>query len=149
MPITRYEPVNTLSKLRGQLNSLFEDEAFPSYWNEQGSLATSHWSPSVDVKEDDKQFIFLADIPGVEPKDIEVTCNNGVLTIEGNRETKSTEEKDNYKRMECSSGTFFRRFSLPDTADTENINAKSKNGVLELTIPKVEKAKAKKITVND
>lgn len=149
MSIIRYEPVNTLNKLRGQLNDLFEDDALSTFWKDQGPLATSNWSPSVDVKEDDKRFIFLADIPGVEPKDIEVTCKDGVLIIKGERKTETTEDKDDYKRVERSSGTFYRRFTLPDTADTESIEAKSKNGVLELTIPKTEKAKARRIEIKD
>ncbi|OGT81195.1 MAG: heat-shock protein Hsp20, partial [Gammaproteobacteria bacterium RIFCSPLOWO2_02_FULL_52_10] len=108
---------------------------------------TSRWMPSVDVREDEDKFVFLADIPGVDPKDIEVTCEHGVLTIKGERKAETEEEREGYKRIERSRGTFYRRFNLPDTADAEHIKANSKNGVLELTIPKVEKAKPRKIAV--
>ena len=99
------------------------------------------------VKEEDNAFVFLADIPGVDPRDIEVTADSGALTIRGERKTESGEERKEYKRVERSYGSFYRRFSLLDTADTEHVEAKSKNSVLEIRIPKTDKAKARKITV--
>ncbi len=147
MSLIQYEPISALTKLRDQLNKLYEPDFFPSLWGEESNIVTSNWTPSVDIKEEDDQFVFLADIPGVDPKDIEVTSENGTLTIKGERKTESEEEHEGYKRVERSHGSFYRRFSLPDSADTKQINAKSKNGVLEIYIPKTEKVKAHKISV--
>jgi HSP20 family protein len=105
------------------------------------------WTPAVDIKEEKNAYIIHADIPGVDPKDIEVQMENGVLTVKGERESEKKEEREGYKRIERSKGSFFRSFSLPDSVDGDKISAKSKNGVLEVTIPKTTKNGSKKITV--
>jgi HSP20 family protein len=116
--------------------------------NAEGSaIATSDWAPSVDIKETDSAFEIKADIPGVDPDAIEVHMENGVLTIKGERESEKKEDKEGYKRIEREWGSFYRRFSLPDSADAEKISAKSKHGVLEITIPKQEKVQPRKIAV--
>ncbi|MBI4006170.1 MAG: Hsp20/alpha crystallin family protein [Gammaproteobacteria bacterium] len=143
MSLVRYEPYSLLTRL----NKLFEPELIPSLWGEESNIATSGWMPSVDIKEENDKFVFLADIPGVDPKDIEVTTENGTLTIKGERKVETEEEREGYKRIERSRGSFYRRFSLPDTADTEKINAKSNNGVLEISVPKTDKVKARKIEI--
>ncbi len=141
MALVTYEPMNILNQLRREMDRLFETETGGS------NVATADWVPAVDIKETDKAFIITADVPGVDPKDIEVNMENGVLTIRGERKEETEEEKEGYKRIERVRGTFYRRFSLPDTADAEKISAKSKNGVLEITIPKQEKVQPRKITV--
>ncbi len=115
--------------------------------DETSSVATSDWTPAVDIKETAEAFVIHADIPGVDPSDINVNMEDGILTIKGERESKSEEEQQDYKRVERSWGTFYRRFSLPDTADADKISAKSSHGVLEITIPKQEKVQARKISV--
>lgn len=142
MALVRYEPWNVLNQLRREMDRVFEGE------NAEGSnIATADWTPAVDIKETDTAFVITADIPGVDPKDIEVNMENGVLTIRGERKEEKEEEKEGYKRIERVRGTFYRRFSLPDTADADKISAKSKNGVLEITIPKQEKVQPRKIAV--
>ena len=121
-----------------QFNRLNDDDA---------SAATANWAPSVDIKESDQAFTLLADIPGVDPKDIEISMEKGVLTIKGERNTENVEEGDNYRRVERQSGTFYRRFTLPDSADAEHIEAHGKNGVLEIVLPKLEKVQPRKISV--
>jgi len=116
--------------------------------NEDSTIATSAWIPAVDIAENDDHFLVEADLPGVDPKDIEVSMENGVLTLKGERESEIKEEKEGYSRIERSRGSFYRRFSLPETADSENITAKSNKGVLKITVAKKEAAKPKKITVN-
>jgi HSP20 family protein len=101
----------------------------------------------VDIKEEAERFVIHADVPGVDPKDIEVTMEDGVLTIRGERKSESREEQDGWKRVERVSGQFFRRFTLPDTADAEGISATGANGVLEVIIPKQAKAQPRKIQV--
>jgi HSP20 family protein len=116
--------------------------------NEDSTIATSAWIPAVDIAENDDHFLVEADLPGVDPKDIEVSMEKGVLTLKGERESEIKEEKEGYSRIERSRGSFYRRFSLPETADSENITAKSNKGVLKITVGKKEAAKPKKITVN-
>ena len=144
MTLVRYEPWSMLSQLRSEMNRMLEN---PAQGEENSAIATSDWVPAVDIKETDAAFEIHADIPGVNPDDIEVHMENGLLTIKGERKSESKEEKEGYKRVERQWGSFYRRFSLPDSADADKINAKSKNGVLEITIPKQEKAPARKISV--
>jgi len=145
MALVRYEPWNAMDQLRKEMDRLFDTGANQGNSN----VVTSDWSPAVDVKETDTAFVIAADIPGVDPKDIDVHMENGLLTIKGQRESEKKEEREGYKRIERSYGSFYRRFSLPDTANADKINAKSKNGVLEVTIPKHDKVQPRKIAVQE
>lgn len=146
MALVRYEPWNMLTRLQNEMNRLFDDR-LPG-GEDSANVVTSDWIPKVDIKEEDKRFVILADIPGVNPKDIEVTMEHGLLTIKGERASESTEEREGYKRIERSRGSFYRRFSMPDTADAEKISASGKNGVLEIVIPKHARLQPRKISVN-
>jgi HSP20 family protein len=110
-------------------------------------VATAQWAPAVDIKEEPDRFVIYADIPGVDPDKIEVTMERGMLSIKGERSTEKKEEKEGYTRVERARGTFYRRFSLPDTADPEGIQAKGNNGVLEVVIPKKPAQQARRIEV--
>ena len=147
MSLMRHQPQfnswNNADQLRKELNQFFN----PNHDLDTSSATTSDWIPAVDVKETDNEFILHADIPGVDPKDIDVHMEDGLLTIKGQRENEKSEQKDGYTRVERSYGNFYRRFSMPDTADAEKINAKCANGVLKITIPKQEKVLARKIKV--
>jgi HSP20 family protein len=112
-----------------------------------GTDAAADWVPSVDVKEETERFVIHADVPGVDPKDIEVTLEDGVLTLRGERKSESRTEEDGWRRVERVSGQFLRRFTLPETADAEGISAHGQNGVLEIVIPKLAKAAPRKIAV--
>lgn len=114
---------------------------------EENAATASDWVPAVDIKEDKECFTITADLPGVNAKDIEVHAENGMLTIRGERDSQKKEEREGYKCIERSYGSFFRRFTLPDTANTDKISAKSDNGVLTVTIPKHEKMQPRKIAV--
>ena len=146
MSLVRYEPWNLLNQLHGDLDRLFSGRT-GELSEETSNIATSDWAPAVDIKEDNDQYLIHADIPGVDPKEIEVSLENGVLTIKGERKSETREEREGYKRVERVRGTFFRRFSLPDTADSEKVSARSKDGVLEISIPKQEKASPRRISV--
>lgn len=143
MALTHYDP---WSRFQDEINRLFESR-LPQAAREDGETTATDWTPSVDIKENDDGFEIHADLPGVDPKDIEVNMENGVLTIRGERESEKKEEREGYKRIERAYGSFYRRFSLPDTADAEGIEAHSKNGVLELRIPKHRAVKPRRITV--
>jgi HSP20 family protein len=144
MALVRYEPLNLLNQLQREVNRLFET-------SRSGDEETGHmladWMPAVDIKEEPTQFVIHADLPGVELKDIEVTLENGVLTLKGQRATEKKEETDQYRRVERVRGTFLRRFSLPDVADADKVSAKCKDGVLEVMVPKRETAQPRRITI--
>ena len=144
MAITRYQPWGMLDQLQRQMNHAFDPRLAAA---NSSNTASSDWTPAVDIKETKEAFVIEADIPGVDPAEIEIHMEDGVLSIHGERESESKEEREGYKRVERSRGSFYRRFSLPDTADAENINAKSSHGVLAITIPKQEKAHPRKISV--
>ena len=108
----------------------------------------SDWTPAVDIKEEDGKFILHADIPGVSADEIEVSMEQNVLTIKGERKHESTESSEGFKRVERSHGVFMRRFALPESVNAEQISASSKDGVLEVVIPKQEPQQPRRITVN-
>lgn len=143
MNLTRYEPYFGLTKLQRDLDRLLGG----TYKDDDNGFAVPSWSPAVDIKEEEKQYVLHADVPGVDPKDIEVTLENGVLTIKGHKETETKSDNDKYQRVERFSGHFVRRFSLPDTVDADGVTARTEKGVLEIVIPKAEKAQSKRIEV--
>ena len=118
MAIIRYEPWGLLNQLQKELERSRDDKSG------EGTVATAEWAPAVDIKEEVDKFVIHADIPGVKPEDIEVSMEAGVLTVKGEKESEAKTEKDGYKRVERTYGSFYRRFSLPDTADGDAINAK-------------------------
>jgi HSP20 family protein len=150
MSLVRYEPYSLINRFQNELNRLgwLDPLATEAVNDDSSNVAVSQWRPAVDIREDVNQFTILADIPGVDPKDIDVTMEEGVLSIKGDRRDEQIEESDGFRRVERSHGSFYRRFSLPDTADAEKIEAISKDGVLKIVLPKHEKAQPKRITVN-
>jgi HSP20 family protein len=149
MNVVRYEPWGLLRRFHDDVNQLFgEGRVGSAADGDRSSIVTSNWTPAVDIKEEDERFLLKADVPGVAPKDIEVTMEDGVLTIKGERKHESEEEANGYKRVERSYGSFYRRFSLPDTANAEGVTAQGKDGVLEVVIPKHEKVQPRRITVS-
>lgn len=147
MALVRYEPWNLLNQFQKEVNRLFESRLGDLQEGDSSSIVTSGWRPAVDIKEEDNRFVILADVPGIDPKDIEVTMEDGVLTLKGERSTQTEEEREGYKRIERARGTFYRRFSLPDSADAEGIKAKGNDGVLEIAIPKHERVQPRRIAV--
>ncbi|MFV9988919.1 MAG: Hsp20/alpha crystallin family protein [Coxiella endosymbiont of Dermacentor nuttalli] len=141
-------PRSLLSHLQQDINHLFE----PFGWSTENELwdaFLTEWSPRIDIKDMDNHYAIRADIPGVNPKEIEISMENNVLTIKGEKETKTEEKKEDFLRVERSKGTFMRRFSLPESVNPEKIKAKSKHGVLEITIPKVERPGSQKIRIEE
>ena len=113
----------------------------------QGETSITQWSPAVDIREDDEKYVVIADVPGVDTKDIEVTFEDGVLGITGERKVEERNEKEGYTRVERVYGKFSRQFRLPESADESKIKASGKNGVLEIEIPKKERAKPRRIEI--
>ena len=146
MSMIHYRPVSLLNELQKEMDGLFGRQLSTSGDN-ASHAAICDWSPAVDIKEESDRFVLIADIPGVEPKDIDVFMDGNSIVIKGNKVSESKQEDKGYSRVERFSGSFYRQFTLPDTANGSNIQAASKHGVLEITIPKVEKSQARRIEV--
>ncbi len=144
MNVTRYEPWGLMNQLHNEMNRLYRLD--PGV-DGDANVAATDWVPAVDIKEEPNRFVIHADVPGVDTKDIEITMEDGTLTLKGERKSETREEHDGYRRVERVSGQFFRRFTLPDTADSEGVSAHGNNGVLEISIPKQPKAQPRRITV--
>jgi HSP20 family protein len=147
MSITRYNPWALQGGLQDELKQVF-DKFFAEGDADQSNVVTSQWAPRVDIREEAERFVILADIPGVDPKDIEIQMDKGILSIKGERHAEKREETERYSRVERQHGVFYRRFSLPDSANAEGITAKGRNGVLEVSIPKRPETTPRRIAVN-
>jgi HSP20 family protein len=143
MSLTRYEPWYLVNRLQRDLDRLVASPAL----GEEPQQAIADWVPPVDIREEDSQFVIHADLPGVEPKHIDVSLEKGVLTIRGRRDLKTRDEQQGFHRVERSSGQFYRRFSLPDTADSQAVKARFTQGVLEVAIPKQAQVLPRRIEV--
>ena len=114
---------------------------------DSGGRRTGAWLPASDIHEEAVQYLIHIDLPGVDPASVEITSEQGVLTVRGKRELQRPENPEGYRRVERLSGEFQRRFSLPETADAQNIRARYVNGVLEIAIPKLAQVQPRKISV--
>lgn len=114
----------------------------------QDALASSDWSPRVDIVEAEQEYLIKADIPGVEKDHVKVSVENGVLTIQGERKTEKEETDAKFHRVERFTGTFVRRFTVPENVDADAIKAVFKDGMLILHLPKTQKALPKAIDIH-
>ena len=138
MTIVSYEPWALVSRLQRQLERTLGESA---------DGASVSWIPHVDIREEAEHFVVVADLPGVDGKDIDITADKGVLTIKGERRAEKKSSQDGYERVERATGTFLRRFTLPESADAEAIKATHVNGVLEVTIPKRPQEQPRRIEI--
>ena len=135
--------------------SAFPDEirqVFHQFFNhaddqDASSVVTSHWAPRVDIKEESERFVILADLPGIDPQDVEILMDKGILSIKGERSAENRGENARFSRIERRYGSFHRRFALPDSADPEGVTASGHNGVLEISIPKRPETTPRRIQV--
>lgn len=142
MNIIRYRPGNSiLDSFQNELNTLLGDSS--------REISYSRWAPHVDVQTKEDKYIVYADIPGVDPKDIQIHMDGNVLTIEGERKSETKDESEGYTRTERFFGHFSRSFALPDDVAEQEIDAKCSKGVLCLSIPKMEKKKPRRIEVKE
>ena len=143
--MVRQNPWNLVPRLQEELKRLYGDSQ-----EGDSSSATAAWVPAVDILEYANRFEIYVDVPGLDPNKVELTLEGGVLAISGHRsepnQARGSEERE-YQRIERSQGHFYRRFMLPDTVDSDKVNANGKNGVLTITIPKQSKAMARRIQV--
>ena len=135
MRIARFEPWSYIDLLNRDLGRAAAEDSARS------------WSPAVDILEEKDSFLLRADLPGVNPTDIDISMDGGVLTVSGVRLAEERGEDTAVQRVERSTGKFSRRFTLPETVDADGITAKHSNGILEVIIPKQPEMKARKVTV--
>lgn len=144
MTLIKYDPIREIRNLQEEMNRLFAS-AFSRTFDDE--LMSGAWTPSVDIYENKDQVVLEAELPGMKPEDVNISIENNVLTIQGERKFEKKEEKDNYHRIERRYGSFTRSFTLPPTIDPERITAEFDNGVLRLTMVKREEAKPRRIEI--
>ena len=142
MNLVRFEPWSLFDQLHRDLNRTASRAL-----GDADSNSASDWLPAVDIVEHKDRFVVRADVPGVDPADIEISMDKGVLSVSGERKAEDRSEVDGVQRYERVTGRFYRRFTLPEAADADGITAKSANGILEISIPKQPEVQARRITV--
>ena len=144
MNLVTYDPFRELRSLQDEVNRVFS-----SSFNRGGDneLMRGAWSPSVDIYENKDHIVMEAELPGMRPEDVDISIENNVLTLHGERKFEKKDEQDNFHRVERSYGSFTRSFTLPPTVTSENIDASFDNGVLKLTLAKREEAKPRRIEI--
>jgi HSP20 family protein len=143
--LVRWDPFRDLVSIQDELNQLF-GRTFSGVEPSRASAAGA-WMPSMDVYETEDRIVATLELAGIEPKDVEVSVEDSTLTVSGSRELSSEVKEENVHRLERRYGSFTRAITLPTTADTDTIEASFDKGVLTIEVPKVERAKAKKILV--
>lgn len=144
--LSPWRPFATIEPFRKEMDSLF-DRFFGGDANGSMIPAAQAWTPRVDVEETDKEIVVKADLPGVDAKAVEVTVQDGILTVRGEKKEEKEEKRKNYHRVERFAGSFFRAIALPPGADADKISAASANGVVTITVPKKPDLQPKKIAV--
>ena len=143
--VQTYSPLRDVFNLSDEMGRLFWGVSQVSGEGETEQPVA--WSPAVDVVEDNDALRIHAELPGLKREDVKIRVHDGVLTLQGERKFSGEQKKNNYYRLERSYGFFARTFTLPKGVDTEKIQAKMKDGVLELTVPKKPEAQAREVNV--
>ncbi len=146
MAIVRWEPFRDLLTSQREFDRLFK-EAF-SPMSGETEVSTRSWAPPVDIYETEDAIVLKAELPGIDPKDVEVRVEDNTLYLKGERKYEKEIKEQNYHRVERSYGSFARSFSLPNSIDAEKVKAEYKDGLLTLTMPKREEAKPKTIKID-
>ncbi|HWC17476.1 MAG TPA: Hsp20/alpha crystallin family protein [Terriglobales bacterium] len=145
MVITRWDPFRELASLQNRVNSLFQDY---SRTGQEDLAAAGSFAPAVDVYEDEHKVTLKLEIPGVNQEDVDIRLENSTLTVRGERKFEKEEKEENFHRIERRYGSFARSFTLPNTLDTDSVQAHYENGVLKIELAKRAEAKPKQIKVN-
>jgi len=146
--ITRWDPFGEFTSLQDRFNQLINQPFFRGFGpaSEQ-SLTAANFIPPVNIYEDEQNINIEAELPGIQEKDLDISLENNVLTISGERKMENEEKKENFHRIERTYGRFTRSFTLPPTVETEDVNAEFNNGVLRIGLRKKEEAKPKQIKI--
>jgi HSP20 family protein len=145
MAVVKWDPFRDLLSIQDRMNRLFEQTLSRSR-SEEG-IAASTWTPAVDIYETPETIVLKAELPGLSREDIEIQIRDNALTLKGERRFAKDVQQENYLRIERAYGAFQRSFTLPATIQQDKIRAVFRDGVLELTLPKAEEAKPKKIAI--
>jgi HSP20 family protein len=145
MAVVKWDPLRDLLSIQDRMNRLFEQTLSRSRTEE--GIAASTWSPAVDIYETPDTIFMKADLPGLSREDVEIQLQDNTLSLRGERRFARDVQQENYLRIERAYGAFQRNFTLPATVQQDKIRAVFRNGVLELTLPKAEEAKSKKIAI--
>ena len=143
MNLVRFDPWSIADFMQRD----FDRRASRPYQHPRSETGVADWTPAVDIVEQQDSFVLRADLPGVNPDDIDVSMDDGILSVSGQRHTEERSESEGIQRYERVTGRFYRRFTLPESADAEGIKARSSNGILEIEIPKLPEVQARRITV--
>ncbi|MGQ0811758.1 MAG: Hsp20/alpha crystallin family protein [Nitrospiraceae bacterium] len=146
MNLVRWDPFRELEDVSERLNRVFRRPAAQRS-NGKEMMTVADWTPSVDISENEAEYLIKAELPEVKKEDVKITLEDGVLTIHGERRQEKEEKGKKYHRVERSYGSFIRSFMLPDQVEGVEVKAEFKDGVLNLHLPKSEKAKPKSIEV--
>lgn len=146
MNIIKYDPFREMRSLQDEVNRLFASSFSRGNGNES-DLMRGAWSPQVDIFENQNEIVLEAELAGMKPEDVDISIENNVLTIHGERKFEKKDDGDNFHRVERSYGSFTRSFTLPPTVRSENANAEFENGLLRLTLAKREEAKPRRIEI--
>ena len=141
--IRRLDPFEELRSMQHEMDRWFE-RVFETGTEDENMI---RWMPSVESYVKDNQLVFKAELPGVDPKDLDVSITDRELIIKGERKADKTENKENYLYREISYGSFERRFVLPEGAKTDDLKARFSNGILEITVPAPSASRARKISI--
>jgi HSP20 family protein len=142
MNIVRYDPFREIRSLQNEVNRLFSGATAG-----RDDMLSGEWMPRVDVFENENHLVLEAELPGMNRDDFDLSIENNVLTLKGERRFEKKDERDNYHRVERAYGSFTRSFTLPSTVTAEGAKAEFKNGILNVTLPKREETKARKIEI--
>jgi len=145
--LIRWDPFKEMDELQSQFAQAFGLTPARLGKGGQELMTITEWVPSVDIVEDEKEYVVKAELPELTKEDVKVTVENGVLTITGERKFEKEEKDRKYHRIERSYGTFLRSFALPEGADGAKVNAEFKDGLLKVHLPKSEQAKPKTVEV--
>ncbi len=143
-----FNPWNELSRLEREMDSFLRGRQLSALAGNGDPRRPVEWAPAVDIHDDAAKIQLTADLPGVEQKDVEISVENNVLTLRGERKAEQKGDADGYHRYERVYGSFTRAFTLPSTVDTEKVSAEMKNGVLTVTLPKRPEAQPRTIKIN-
>ncbi len=146
MAIVGWEPFSNLLTAQRDFDRLFK-EAFNPFVSE-GDISTRTWAPPVDIYENENDIVLKAELPGIEPKDVEVKVEDNTLYLKGERKFEKEVKNESYHRVERSYGSFARSFSLPNSISTDKVKAEFKDGLLTLTLPKREEAKPRTVKID-
>jgi HSP20 family protein len=146
MAILRWEPFRNAMNTPREFDRLLREAFYPA--SGEGEVSTRTWAPPVDIYENGDNLVLKAELPGINPDEVEIRVEDNTLYLKGERKFENEVKEQSYHRVERTYGTFTRTFSLPNSIDAEKVAANYQDGVLTLTMPKKEEAKPKTIKIN-